>query len=65
MVHLQYNDFFSAMTTLITHKLKEFCELGITDNVVLGCIVAILVGLSTIIWHTWVDPGNDNNEEQD
>lgn len=53
------------MTTLITHKLKEFCELGITDNVVLGCIVTILVGLSTIIWHTWVDPGNDNNEEQD
>lgn len=53
------------MTTLITHKLKEFCVLDITDNVILGCIVAILVGLSTIIWHTWVDPGNDNNEEQD
>lgn len=31
---------------------------------VLGCIIATLVGLSTIIWHVWVDPGHDDDEDE-
>lgn len=32
---------------------------------VLGCIIATLVGLSTIIWHVWVDPGHDDEDDED
>lgn len=31
---------------------------------VVGSIIATLVGLSTIIWHVWVDPGHDDEEEE-
>lgn len=32
---------------------------------ILGCLVATLVGLSTIIWHVWVDPGQEDEEENE
>lgn len=35
------------------------------NTFVLGCIIATLVGLSTIIWHTWVDPGHDEDDEEE
>jgi iron transport multicopper oxidase len=35
----------------------------IKETFVLGCIIATLVGLSTLIWHVWVDPGTSEEEE--
>lgn len=32
---------------------------------ILGCLVATLVGLSTIIWHVWADPGQEDEEENE
>lgn len=32
---------------------------------VMGGLVATLVGISTIIWHVWVDPGHEEEEDDD
>ncbi|KAI8874595.1 multicopper oxidase, partial [Backusella circina FSU 941] len=37
----------------------------IKETFVLGCIIATLVGLSTLIWHVWVDPGTSEDEEEE
>lgn len=36
----------------------------IKSPLILGCIIATLVGISTIIWHVWVDPTNGDDEDQ-
>lgn len=35
----------------------------VKDSWMMGALVATLVGLSTIIWHVWVDPGQQQQEE--
>ncbi|KAG2197223.1 hypothetical protein INT47_003598 [Mucor saturninus] len=37
----------------------------IKNPLILGCIIATLVGISTIIWHVWVDPTSSQHEEED
>lgn len=37
----------------------------IKNPLIMGCIIATLVGISTIIWHVWVDPGHDEEEHED
>ncbi|GAA5795601.1 hypothetical protein HPULCUR_000962 [Helicostylum pulchrum] len=37
----------------------------IKNTFVLACLIATLVGLSTIIWHVWVDPGQEEEQEQE
>jgi iron transport multicopper oxidase len=32
---------------------------------VMGGLIATLVGISTIIWHVWVDPGHEEDDEDD
>lgn len=36
----------------------------VKNTFMMGAIVATLVGLSTIIWHVWIDPGQPEEDKQ-
>jgi iron transport multicopper oxidase len=37
----------------------------IKSTFMMGALVATLVGLSTIIWHVWIDPGEPKEEDNE
>ncbi|KAF1805378.1 Cupredoxin [Mucor lusitanicus] len=37
----------------------------IQSTLMMSALIATLVGMSTVIWHVWVDPGADDDEDED
>ncbi|KAL7325774.1 ferroxidase fet3 [Mucor circinelloides] len=37
----------------------------IQSTLMMSALIATLVGMSTVIWHVWVDPGSDEDEDED